>query len=182
VRRRTGNSSARGRLGIDAAPVEANRRASTASAGAAGVPPRQFFFVSISDPLTGEVCGACIKPLIHLLRRGYPMKRVFSGLLAMLAAVAMTIGVSAPANADGSTYIYKCVSITDGTYTIPFSQIFSCSNGPYDVTFVDKVSTYSGDTVAWIDGECAFYAYYVKGWRDMSTIWSHCLTHHDIPS
>lgn len=110
------------------------------------------------------------------------MRRVFSGMLAILAAAVMAVSTISPAHADsGSSYIYKCSSITDGNYVIAFSKIFSCSNGPYDVTFINKYSTYSGARVAWIDGECAFYAYYVLGWRNMSTVWSKCLGHHDIP-
>ena len=110
------------------------------------------------------------------------MRRMLSAALAVLAAVVMAITAIAPASADsGTSYIYKCSSITDGNYVISFSKIYTCSNGPYDVTFVNKYSTYSGTRVAWIDGECAFYAYHVLGWRNMSTIWSKCLSHHDIP-
>lgn len=111
------------------------------------------------------------------------MRRLVAGIFVAFTAAITVIGSGGSASADsGTTYVYRCSSITMGEYSIPFSKIYNCSSGPADYTIVHQLSTYTGKQTGWISGECAFYAHYQLGWTNMSTVWSHCLTHKDWPT
>lgn len=108
------------------------------------------------------------------------VRRLSLTVLLPLALVLALFGPG-PATADpgGTGHIYKCdrLSWTDDYYTISFSRIYTCSNGPMDgPSYINEFSTYTDRKTGWIAGECAWYAYYKKGWRDMTRVWNWCLT------
>src|SRR5262245_13143153 len=109
------------------------------------------------------------------------MKRNVLGILVALVTVLATVGTSSEAIADpgGTGHIYKCnrLAYTDDYYTIAFSKIYTCSDGPMSgPSFVAELSTYTGKQTGKISGECAWHAYHVLGWRNMTKVWNWCLT------
>jgi hypothetical protein len=107
-------------------------------------------------------------------------KRRLYGVLVAVVALFASLSVTSQAFADHG-YIYKCHSLTQ-EHQIAFAKIYQCSSGPADVSIVNEWDVNTGRMTGWISGECAFYAYYQLGWRNMSNVWSHCLSHKDWPT
>ena len=102
-------------------------------------------------------------------------------LMLLPLAVMLAVFNPSPVSADpgGTGHVYRCYSIdlVDSGKLIAFSKIYTCSDGPMDgPSSIAEFSTYTGKQTGWIDGECAWYGYWEKGWRDMSRVWKWCLT------
>jgi hypothetical protein len=101
-------------------------------------------------------------------------------LFATLTALVAIMGTSSVVSADpgGSGHVYRCsaVRMTDDSYIIAFSKIYTCSNGPMDNSLIQELSTYTDKQTGSITGECAWHAYHRLGWRDMKKVWNWCLT------
>ncbi len=108
-------------------------------------------------------------------------RRALSAIVVVFIAAISGLAMSSSAQADAG-FIYKCSGVAEGqSKNIPYSRIWDCSSGPADTSIVQKVSIDTGKQVAWISGECAFYAYHQLGWRNMDKIWTHCLGHKPWP-